>query len=252
MSGTAQTDRVADALEEANRGRKWPTRISTLALLVSFSVPALQYFFALPGLEGRVNDIVSDRLVDNVWDDPYPQELVELAEVSSYRQDRSGSLHPATNLIDDDPTTAWSECKGGAIVNRGDPRRRNCPAGDLGEGEYVEFRLEREIALKAVRIRNGFGRDDQIFVRNPRVQELTITVRQAQQVTHEETVRLQDIRAYQNIRLGRAPRATSVRLTIKSAYGGEEVAGKEAFYDTSLSEIRFIPEKAVRSPISPE
>ena len=163
-----------------------PIVISAIALVLSglaLVKPAQQW----------VSDYLGS-FVSNRTDIPIPP-LTLSVETSGYRSDDDGDIWSGDNLLDEDPKTAWSECGTRDQARRKLERRNPCDeprqtgtnleqqCGDpesasddvvQGVGEWVEFQLPAETDLKAVYIRNGFQKSDQLFLRNPRVALLSV------------------------------------------------------------------------------
>jgi len=187
-----------------------------------------------------------------------------LVSTSSSREDLHGDMWSGDNLLDHDVKSAWSEC---ALVSPrvGQPERRsNCAeprfsglsqsalcanpskyASDptvQGIGQYVEFTILGGADLKAIVIRNGIQKSDQLYLRNPRVRALRVSVD-----GHDlGQLNLKDDRGPQFFDL--FIHATHVRLTIVGTYLGQCITGPKGeqlgyYYDTSLSDVDLVPSR---------
>ena len=117
----------------------------------------------------------------------------------------------ATNLVDGDLTTPWQEGANGA-----------------GLGEWVRFEFTQPLELARLEILNGYQKDDERFVGNPRVR--LVMVEYSSGAT--QLVELSDVRDPQII--NPASEAVEwVKLAIVSVYPGDK------WEDTALSEVRI-------------
>ena len=133
------------------------------------------------------------------------------AAASSTLEATQTNNYGVTNLLDGDPTTAWNEGTDGN-----------------GIGEWVQFNFAQDVVLSRIEIANGYQKDDERYVGNPRVQSLKVEYSNGT----SQLVDLLDDEQLQIITPTREP-ITSVRFVIVSVYPGAE------WDDTALSEVRF-------------
>lgn len=130
---------------------------------------------------------------------------------SSTLEATSTNSYRVTNLLDDDPASAWSE-----------------GAEGVGLGEWVQFEFSDAIALARIEIANGYQKDNDRFEGNPRVKSLKIEYSNGT----TQLVDLLDTMEYQAITPTIQP-VEWVKLTIVSVYAGDE------WEDAALSEVRL-------------
>jgi hypothetical protein len=133
------------------------------------------------------------------------------ATASSTLKATSTNNYGATNLLDGDVTTAWSEGANGS-----------------GIGESVTFTFSSPTVLTRIEIANGYQKDQQRFEGNPRVQTLRLEYSNGT----TQLVDLLDSMEFQSIVPTRQP-VEWVKMVIVSVYAGT------VWDDTSLSEVRF-------------
>jgi hypothetical protein len=133
-----------------------------------------------------------------------------VASSSSLRATSTNSYR-ATNLVDGDTATAWSEGVEGP-----------------GVGEWVRFDFSKQLLLERIEIANGYQKDEERFLGNPRVK--TVEVEYSNGAT--ELVDLADTQEFQTI-TPKHQSAEWVKLTIVSVYPGKE------WEDAALSEVRI-------------
>lgn len=116
------------------------------------------------------------------------------------------------NAIDRSTATAWNE---------GSP-------GD-GTGEWIEMKSEKPQHVKGIRICAGFASDEGTYYNNARPSAVTISFDDHTSVD----MQLDDLFGqYQNLELEQPKDTTSVRVTIKSAYGGN------SYNDCCIAEVQ--------------
>ncbi|HIB64602.1 MAG TPA: hypothetical protein EYO33_05720 [Phycisphaerales bacterium] len=137
--------------------------------------------------------------------------------VSSALPDSGGNRYGAAQLEDTDFQTCWAEAA------RGD-----------GIGEYMEFVISKDKGPKNVpfsgfSIKNGYTKSQDIWSKNNRVKEMTLSINGKSQ----STISLLDTSKSQWVALKgvRVNPGDVVRLTIKSVYPGSK------YQDTCVSEI---------------
>ena len=136
-------------------------------------------------------------------------------DASSILKATSTNSYGATNLLDGDLTTAWSEGEDGP-----------------GLGEWVRFSFSRPLVIARIELANGYQKDDERFVGSPRVKSLKVEYSNG--VT--QLIELADSKEFQTV-IATSEAVEWVKLTIVSVYDGEE------WEDTALSEARIF-EKA--------
>lgn len=117
----------------------------------------------------------------------------------------------ATNLVDGDLATPWQEGANGA-----------------GLGEWVRFEFTQPLELARIEILNGYQKDDERYLGNPRVR--LIMVEYSSGAT--QLVELSDVRDPQMIN-PTSEAVEWVKLAIVSVYPGDK------WEDTALSEVRI-------------
>jgi hypothetical protein len=130
---------------------------------------------------------------------------------SSALKATSTNNYRATNLLDGDLTTAWEEGAEGP-----------------GLGEWVLFEFSRQVVLTRVEVANGYQKDEDRFLGNPRVKAMEVAYSNGT----TQLINLLDTEEFQSITPTRQP-VEWVKLTIVSVYPGEE------WDDTALSEVRI-------------
>jgi hypothetical protein len=129
---------------------------------------------------------------------------------SSVLKATASNNYRPTNLLDGDLATAWNEGAEGP-----------------GIGEWVKLEFSRQITLTRIEIANGYQKDKDRFVGNPRVKSLEVQY----STGTTQLVNLLDTEEYQTITPTRQP-VEWVKLTIVSVYPGKE------WEDAALSEVR--------------
>jgi hypothetical protein len=117
----------------------------------------------------------------------------------------------ATNLLDGDLTTAWNEGAKGP-----------------GLGEWVRFEFLEPVVIVRLEIANGYQKDDDRFLGNPRVKSLKIEYSNGA----TQLVELLDVKDFQSVDAVQRP-AEWIKLTIVSVYPDYE------WEDAALSEVRI-------------
>ena len=117
----------------------------------------------------------------------------------------------ATNLVDGDVTTPWQEGANGA-----------------GLGEWVRFEFTQPVELARLEILNGYQKDDERYLGNPRVR--LVMVEYSSGAT--QLVELSDVRDPQIVN-PTSEAVEWVKLAIVSVYPGDK------WEDTALSEVRI-------------
>jgi hypothetical protein len=133
------------------------------------------------------------------------------AVASSTLKATSTNSYRATNLLDDDLSTSWSEGADGP-----------------GVGEWVKFEFSQQLVLARIEIANGYQKDEDRFLGNPRVKSIKVEYSNGS----TQLVDLLDTEEFQMITPTRQA-VEWVKLTIVSVYPGDQ------WEDTALSEVRI-------------
>lgn len=150
---------------------------------------------------------------------PTPVELISgsiIARASSELPPVTsrGLTYDAGNLLDGDPTTAWSQ------------------AGSQGDqptvGSWVAFDLPQPTDVTMVGIINGYVKSDKAYTENARPRSIVISSDDGTEVR----VTLEDIRTQQEIAVD-LPGASTITITIESVYPGSK------YPDVAMTEVRF-------------
>jgi hypothetical protein len=130
---------------------------------------------------------------------------------SSFLRATSTNNYRATNMVDGDTTTAWNEGVEGP-----------------GVGEWVRFELSKPMLLERIEVANGYQKDKERFLGNPRVK--TVAVEYSNGTTL--LVDLADTQEFQTIAHSQQS-VDWIKLTIVSVYPGDE------WEDAAISEVRI-------------
>jgi ribosomal protein L40E len=133
------------------------------------------------------------------------------ATASSILEATSTGSYRATNLLDGDLTTCWSEGVDGP-----------------GLGEWVRFEFSKPLVIARIELANGNQKDEERFFGDPRIR--TLKVEYSNGVA--QLIELADSKEYQSI-VATSEAVDWVKLTIVSVYDGEQ------WDDTALSEVRI-------------
>jgi Na+-transporting methylmalonyl-CoA/oxaloacetate decarboxylase gamma subunit len=131
---------------------------------------------------------------------------------SSALKATSSNNYRATNLLDGDLATAWEEGAEGP-----------------GLGEWVTFEFSRQLVLARIEVANGYQKDEERFLGNPRIKSLEVAYSNGT----TQLINLLDADGYQSITPTRQP-VEWFKMTIVSVYPGE------VWEDTALSEVRVL------------
>lgn len=216
--------------------------LGTIPVLLAVVSLTLQ----VPAVLNTVNASLSS-LTPNEQNVPLARERLGAPTASSYRQDVDNpSVFFPLFALDGDKATPWVECQGGTPVNDGGTRMlgSSCAPHNHGIGEYLELPLTEPTDLKAIRIRNGYQKRNDLYFRNSRVKELIVRVFQGSAPTSRSFL-LTDEPDYQTLPLV-VNGVTRIRLTIGSVYPGEKFLGEEAFSDTAIADVQIIPARVPR------
>jgi len=119
-------------------------------------------------------------------------------------------LYSASNLIDNDPKTAWVP-----VSNKS------------GIGEWVEFSFDDPMQVNSLLITNGYAKSTESFIRNNRIKTATLEFSDGS----KSTVTLQDTSKPQTITIRKKTR--TIRLIIDEVYKGT------MYDDTCLSDMEL-------------
>ena len=115
------------------------------------------------------------------------------------------------NLSDDRPDTAWVE--GGK---------------DNGEGQYLVLDFDAPLLIRELTLANGYGKNDDIFAKNGRVERLDIVFSSGER----RTVKLSDTPSWQSVAIDPPVKARWLQLIIGSVYSGWK------YSDTAVSGLK--------------
>ncbi len=124
----------------------------------------------------------------------------------------------AGKAIDGDPATSWQEGKA------------------QEKGEWIEVTLDPS-RVDTLLIRNGYGASQALFKGNRRLKDVEISINGGAPIP----VRLKDVMKEQEVNLGGASGARTVRITIVSTYPGAKTSVPNTpFDDAAVSEISIL------------
>lgn len=246
-------DRIAEELGRFVSAYTRPPRRSLVAQAGAVFIGTIPVLVALVSLSLQVPAVLTtvntqlSSLTPNEQNLPLPRERLGAPTASSYRQDLDNpSVFFPLFALDNDKATPWVECQGGKPVNDGGKRMlgSSCERGNYGLGEYLEIPLTEPTDIKAIRIRNGYQKRNELYFRNGRVKELIVDVSAGPRQSNQR-YSLADLPDYQTLSLPVAG-ATRIRLTIGSVYPGERFLGAPAFDDTAIADVQIIPARVPR------
>ena len=157
-------------------------------------------------------DTTEDVAVNAAMTKELPKNAYAIIEASS-TYDGDLASHIATNLIDKNLNTNWTE---GVQGN--------------GEGEYVDFTFRTEQSVAGFIISAGNHVSNEYYTKNSRPKTIVLTFSDG--TTQEFT--LLDEKEEQEIYFEKVVHTKSIRLTISSVYSGS------TWNDTVISEITFL------------
>lgn len=144
-----------------------------------------------------------------------PTDEAVLLRATEVRASSQLSAYPATNLIDDDPSTEWQD------------------NAQRGVGAALEFLFEPGVALERIEI---VGLPDPVrFKRNFRVNGYRLRI---DDLPEPIVGSLADTQEVQTIEI-ETDNSTSVRLEVTSTYPAEAVGPQQPFNELAIQEIRF-------------
>ncbi len=132
---------------------------------------------------------------------------------SSVLNSQGKNSYRAGNLVDDKRATAWVEGR-----------------NDDGIGEWLLVDFGEPTTPRAIELRNGYTKNDDIYRKNGRVRDIEIVTSAGE----NRPVTLSDTGAFQQIDLSGLDEMQWLQLRIKSVYPGSKYA------DTAISELRII------------
>jgi hypothetical protein len=136
---------------------------------------------------------------------------------SSMLAPQFGNSYGVQNLFSPQPDTAWVEGKAGQ-----------------GNGEWVSVEFDAERLVKAVVVRNGYQKNDDIYAKNSRVRRLRLVFSQGESLTFT----LQDHAGPQTITLDHPINAHWIEFVIDDVYPGSR------YSDTAISKLYVTSEQA--------
>lgn len=138
---------------------------------------------------------------------------VTFADASSVLPDYKGITYGPNNLFDGDKTTAWVE-----------------GADGCGTSEWVTVACEGNKTIKALLIRNGYQKSEEVYNNNCRVKDAVAVFEDGSR----ENFRLEDnYGKEQHVVFSKPHPGDGVKIMIKSVYPGVD------YDDTCISEIEF-------------
>lgn len=131
---------------------------------------------------------------------------------SELYEDKYKLLHGASNILDGDSNTAWSEAASGT-----------------GRGESVTINLSEKCQVSGISIMSGYQKTERLFKRNCRPSRLTVTFSDGE----SEVIDLKDSMGWQKFTFSNPHDTTSVTLTIDSVYKGS------VYKDTLITDVEL-------------
>ena len=125
-----------------------------------------------------------------------------------------GLTYGASNLLDGDQTTAWSQA--------------GSDGGQDPIGSWVAFDLAQRTNVTTVAIINGYVKSDKAYTENARPRDIAISAGDGQQVR----ATLADVRTRQEVPVDLRG-ASTVTITIESVYPGSK------YSDVAMTEVRL-------------
>jgi hypothetical protein len=236
---------------EPNRRERFKTAVE-YAQPITIVIAVLAFIFTLPPVAAWL-----ERLAPNSDLKPLARTRYENPTASSYldnSKDREANItYSPANLLDDDPSTGWSECAGGSPVASNNVSRADattCASATSpsleGSGEWFMLTLTQSTDIKAIRIRNGFQRSYTLYRVNPRVRSIDVLVSgvSGNQIASFPAKLEDDFGlGYQYINLGSneiLENVKTVRFTIRDVWPAESVK-RVIYQDVTVSDIQLIP-----------
>lgn len=135
-------------------------------------------------------------------------------EASSTLANQGSNTYGASNLVDHNSTTCWSEGASGA-----------------GIGEYVTFNYSGAVALKSITISNGYRKSEELFYKNHRLKEAKIVFDDG----YSQLLELSDgfNNSVQTFDLDTNHKTKTVKIYIEDVYTGNK------YDDTTIDEINI-------------
>lgn len=181
----------------------------------------------LEGSEGEVpspnpatTEMSSTGLEAATTDEPMPVELDASTLVARASSElpplpSRGLTYSASNLLDGDQTTAWSQA--------------GSEGGQDPVGSWVAFDLPQRTDVTGVAIVNGYVKSDKAYTENARARGIVISTDDGQQVR----ATLADIRTRQEVPVDLLG-ASTVTIAIESVYPGSK------YSDVAMTEVRLV------------
>jgi hypothetical protein len=131
--------------------------------------------------------------------------------VSSVLAPAGGNSYGARNLLDGQDSTAWVEGSSGQ-----------------GVGDFLVVEFAAPQSIRAIALRNGYAKNDDIYLKNSRIRDIEIDFSNGDSLQ----TTLSDTRGEQRVSLNRPVTAKWLRITIRSVYPGSK------YTDAAISELR--------------
>lgn len=148
---------------------------------------------------------------DTGTDENTTYELINV-EASSTLADQGSNTYVASNLIDSNSRTCWSEGVSGS-----------------GIGEYVTFDYSGPVSLKSIVVSNGYRKTSKLYYQNNRVKSMNVVYDDGYSQLLEFTDSFEN--SVQSFDLNTRHKTKQVKLYIEDVYAGS------TYDDTSIDEI---------------
>lgn len=211
---------------ERARLNRWDLVLAVFAGLIGPLMTALLLLWLVPVFQERLLERPS-------CDNPRDLHLVQgLSAESESVLPADTASYEAQLAVDGDSGTSWVEGELG-------------DDNPYGRGEVLEITLPETRDVRLVCIINGYAKDPELFARNARIRQLTVTTEQGskESVLPEKTGA--DYAAYQPLQLQEGRTAT-LSIEIGTVRAGQ---GQDRFTDTAVSEVEiWAADERPRSP----
>lgn len=148
---------------------------------------------------------------DAETDENTTYELINI-EASSTLADQGSNTYVASNLIDSNSRTCWSEGVSGS-----------------GIGEYITFDYSGPVSLKSIVVSNGYRKTSKLYYQNNRVKSMKVVYDDGYSQLLEFTDSFEN--SVQSFDLNTLHKTKQVKLYIEDVYAGS------TYDDTSIDEI---------------
>ena len=148
---------------------------------------------------------------DAETDENTTYELINI-EASSTLADQGSNTYVASNLIDSNSRTCWSEGVSGS-----------------GIGEYITFDYSGPVSLKSIVVSNGYRKTSKLYYQNNRIKSMKVVYDDGYSQLLEFTDSFEN--SVQSFDLNTLHKTKQVKLYIEDVYAGS------TYDDTSIDEI---------------